>query len=112
MENMTNEEIMEFPDFYEICKENDAKILDLVKSLVDESYFSDITEYLEDSDDTYNYSIEDKPKGDYQEECDYEFIKGSWVNQTVNGGYTGEEFQGTVSIPLPNGKYFQFHYSM
>ena len=85
--------------------------MDIVKPLASEDEFNDILDILAECDDTYDYSIEDKPKGKYQEE-DYDFIKGALVNQTTNGGYTGDEFAGTVSIKLPNGKYFQFYYSM
>lgn len=86
-------------------------LMDIVKPLVSEDEFNDILEILHDCDITYDYSIEDEPKGDYQEE-DYDFVKCAWVNQTTNGGYNGDEFAGTVSIKLPNEKYFQFYYSM
>lgn len=35
-----------------------------------------------------------------------------WVNQTTNGGYTGDSFAGTVSIKLKKGKFLELDYSM
>ena len=101
---------VECEQFYKDRAERDAKVLEVVKSVFSRDEFNDILSILEECDDTYDYSIEDSPKGDYQEE-DHDFIKGAWVNQTTNGGYTGDEFAGTVSIKLPNDKYFQFYYS-
>ena len=74
--------------------------------------FEDLKELIHDSDTTSYYSIEDKPKGGYQVDIDYNFLKGYWVNQTVNGGYVGDEYAGTISVKLLDGRYFQFNYYM
>lgn len=59
---------------------------------------------------TCDYQIAGTPIGREQDE------EGPWgkhfVNQTTNGGYTGDEYAGTVSIPLGDGRFFQFGYSM
>lgn len=82
------------------------KVLDYVKSLISLSQYEDVLETMKESDYTYNYQITDVPRGVYQKEDNY------WVNQTADGGFTGDEFAGTISILLPNNKYFQFNYSM
>lgn len=87
------------------------RILDKIKELVTPEEYGDILSILEDSGHTFHFKITDKPKGKYQKE-DLDHIKGLWVNQTTNGGYMGDEFRGTISIKLPNEKYFQFNYSM
>jgi len=93
--------------------DKDAFILDKVaKGLLSEGEFCDLEILITESDDTSYYSIENEPNGEYQEDYDYRFLKGYWVNQTTNGGYTGDEYAGTISVKLSNGKYFQFHYSM
>ena len=93
-------------------KEADDNVLNTVKGFLSEDQFEDVLNLLEECYNTYNYSIEDKPKGDYQEEEDYPNLVGIWVNQTTNGGYSGDEFAGTISVKLSNDKYFQFYYSM
>jgi len=47
----------------------------------------------------------------FQEEDEYIF--NAYVNQTCNGGYSGDDFSGYIYIPLPiMNKYFYFVYSM
>ena len=60
----------------------------------------------------FNFKIVDKPIGKLQDCEDYEFIGGVYVNQTTNGGYTGDEFAGTCSIKISENEYFQYSYSM
>lgn len=93
-------------------KEKDNKVLNTVKEFLSKDQFDDIVNLLEECTNTYDYSIEDDPKGDYQKEEDYPNIVGIWVNQTTNGGYSGDEFAGTISVKLSNDKYFQFYYYM
>lgn len=97
----------------ELNKQGDADkaVLEIVKARVTPRMFADIELVLEESEYTFNYLITDKPKGKYQTE-DLYTMNGYWVNQTTDGGYTGDEFAGTVSIPIGNEKYFQFNYSM
>jgi hypothetical protein len=35
-----------------------------------------------------------------------------WVNQTTNGGYTGDEFAGTICIEIGENEYLKYNYSM
>jgi hypothetical protein len=91
--------------------EKDNKVLDDVKLLVSEEIFEDIKIVLEESENVYDFSIEDKPIGEFQKE-NYDYLDGIWVNQTTNGGYIGDEFAGNVSIKIDENKYFQFYYSM
>ena len=54
----------------------------------------------------FNFQIEDKPKGKIEDSDEYEFIK-VYVNQTTNGGYTGDEFAGTCSIKITENEYLE-----
>lgn len=90
----------------------DADVLNVARLFLSEEEFDDLEILITESDDTSNYSIENEPKGEYQEDSDYRFLKGYWVNQTTNGGFTGDEYAGTISVKLSNGQYFQFNYSM
>ena len=90
----------------------DAYVLNIAKGLLSKDEFDDVKLLIDDSVTTSDYSIEDEPKGEYQKNSDYPDIKGYFVNQTTNGGYAGDEYAGTISVNLSNGKYLQFHYSM
>ena len=63
-------------------------------------------------------SLQIKPKGAYQttdyaqDDVPLHNLEGWWVNQTTDGGYTGDEFAGTVSVKISKDKYLQFSYSM
>lgn len=92
--------------------ERDQMVLGEVKNRVSEEEFQDIIWSLEFSENTYGYKITDKPKGDFQEESDFNALKGQWVDQTTNGGYVGDDFAGTVSIQIGENEYFEYHYWM
>lgn len=110
------EEIKKAWEEIELCEkeqsEKDKSVLKIASWLLTYDEFEDLKELIHDSDTTSYYSIEAKPKGEYQVDSDYNFLKGYWVNQTINGGYVGDEYAGTISVKLLNDKYFQFHYSM
>jgi hypothetical protein len=74
--------------------------------------FDEIEHVIEDSDHTYDFKIVDEPKGEFQQEDEYPVLGGIWVDQTTNGGYTGDDFAGTVSIKIDNRNYLEFAYSM
>lgn len=64
------------------------------------------------------YEIVREPKGLVQKVSrelilpkELKYIKNYYVNQTVNGGYTGDEYSGTVTYPLPNGEFVKINYS-
>lgn len=71
---------------------------------------------------TDGYEIVDEPKGKKQEidieesnfdaiPEEYSFLTHQYVNQTTNGGYTGDEFSGDLYFPLPDGKYMKVYYN-
>ena len=105
-----------------ICKEEaeaenrefrqNAVVLEKVKSMVSSEMFEDIKASLEDSENTFSFIITNKPKGEHQQEAEYPAIGGIWVDQTTNGGYSGDDYAGTVSIKLKKNKYFEYSYWM
>lgn len=52
--------------------------------------------------------IVSKPKGDFQD-SNNSLLK-VWVNQTTNGGYTGDDFAGDVYVKLKNRCYLKWGY--
>jgi hypothetical protein len=92
----------------------DKRVLREVESSVSKTLYEDILLCLDLSDYTYNYRITETPIGKYQEESDYEELKGYYVEQN-GGGMTGDDFQGTISIQIENTpqnkKFFTFDYN-
>lgn len=98
-------------------KEHDDFLLGLYKWLC--KAWDEIGSGLFESD---GYEIVDKPKGHKQEidieesnfdtiPEEYSFLTHQYVNQTTNGGYTGDEFSGDLYFPLPDGKYMKVYYN-
>jgi hypothetical protein len=84
-------------------------VLDQVKAMVSPEIFEQIQDELCDSGFTHSYLIADAPLGEPQ---DNSFGLGEvYVNQTTNGGMSGDDYAGTMSMPLPDGQYFQFSYA-
>lgn len=85
-------------------------VLAEVQRVVGQEVYKAIVDELADSSYTHSYLIAEAPIG--QEQDDGGLWGKTFVNQTTNGGYTGDEYAGTVSIPLGDGRFFQFAYSM
>lgn len=92
--------------------EDDQKILDHIKSIVSDGIFKDIEYNLNECYCCYDLNVVDNPKGIFQDSEDYEFIDGIYIDETVSGGYTGDEFMGTCSIKISESEFLQFSYSM
>ena len=91
--------------------QQNQKVLNELKSICSETMFKDIEDYLVDCENTDSYDIKDE-LADYlfkQEEEHYEF-KCAYIHQTV--GMAGDDYSGTIYIPIPNNKYFKFEYWM
>lgn len=85
-------------------------VLEKVIGIVSADVYAEILEELTESGYTHDYKVTSIPVG--QEQYDGASWGNTFVNQTTNGGFTGDEYAGTVSIPLGDGKFFQFAYSM
>ena len=71
---------------------------------------NEIEDYLEYCEHTDSYDIKDElEKHLIKQEEEYEF-KYAYIYQTV--GMAGDDYSGTIYLPLPNKKYFKFEYWM
>jgi hypothetical protein len=89
----------------------DQKILDLVRTKVTELAFKEIEDCLNEDGYCYGFEIVGEPEGELEEFDEFKHIS-VYVNQTTNGGYSGDDFAGTVSIKIGESEYFKFRYSM
>ena len=65
-------------------------------------------EIYRDCEEGDNFSIVKKPEGDKQN-SDESSLK-VWVNQTCNGGYTGDDFSGDIFIKINDNLYLRWIY--
>lgn len=72
--------------------------------------YLEILSELSDSSYTFDFQIAASPMGREQDEG--AAWGSTFVNQTTDGGVLGDEFSGTVSIPLGDGRFFQYGYAM
>lgn len=90
-------------------REQENAVLEQVKAMVSPKVFDQIKDTLSDSSYTHSYLIAAAPLGQPQDES---FDLGDvYVDQTTNGGMSGDDYAGTMSMPLPDGRFFQFCYA-
>lgn len=76
----------------QVHAENSA-VLDQVQAMVSPEAFQQIKDTLADSGFTHSYQIADSPVGVPQDD---DFVLGTvYVNQTTNGGFSGDDYAGT-----------------
>lgn len=78
-----------------------------VLPLLGEKQIEELKICMKDSS-RYDYRVTDAPCTSSKED-DYESID-VYIDQWQNGGYSGDDYAGTISVALPNGKYFTFAY--
>jgi hypothetical protein len=95
----------------ELAEQRDQEnaVLDQVMAMVSPEAFVQIKDAISDSSYTHSYLIADAPLGEPQD--DSYALGDVYVDQTTNGGMSGDDFAGTMSMPLPDGRYFQFSYA-
>lgn len=93
---------------------------DFLKQYEDDEFVEKLLEFAEEVSELANLCeheqkiIEDNDfEWTSDEDYPHEDIIKCSFNQTVNGGYLGDDFSGYCYVKLPNsGKVFQFEYSM
>ena len=86
-----------------------AAILAQVQRVVSAQAYEEILVEIEESDFTFDFSIQDSYRGEYQGALS---CGPYWVDETVNGGMSGDDYGGSVSIKIDVGQYLTFHYAM
>lgn len=114
---MTDKEYQDkcMKEYAEDCNKQllkDAEVFSQVRTLVTDEVYGEIMQSMEETDNVYGLSIVNKPIGEFQKEDYFKSLSGQWVDQAISGGYTGDEFAGTVCIQIAKDKYFKFHYYM
>ena len=83
----------------------------IVKHRGKEWYDDLMNNVLIDGGDFYSPELVDSPIGEVQD-ASGDIIKEEWVNQTVNGGYVGDDFAGDIYFQITENKYLKLCYRM
>jgi hypothetical protein len=97
-------------------RRRNQRLLNAVKSIKGEPFYKDI-QVLFDSLEVGGGFVQmpllitRKKGGEYTRESCGE-IKGYWIDQFVNGGMTGDSYEGYVYVKIKKDRYIQAYYSM
>lgn len=89
-------------------------VLEQVKAMVSDSVYKFIEYDLAESSWTYDFAIVENHSVVGEPQCDDDPIEHGHrvVNQTTNGGMSGDEYAGDVFIPISPDNFFKYSYSM
>jgi hypothetical protein len=104
-------------EYFDYCNEvvsRNQRVLKAIKSVRGKGFHKRLVEYLShcEADRHFPYEIVREPIGAVQDAEFGRLISKEWVNQTTNGGYTGDSYAGTICIEIKKDRYLKFHYSM
>lgn len=103
----------EMAEWEKECGRKNRRLLKAIKSVKGKAFYGHILDIIEESEGIDGVAeIVRLPVGNFQEEKYGRSIKGIWVNQTTNGGYSGDSFAGTVCVELKPGRFLKFAYAM
>lgn len=92
--------------------EHNNRLLAQIEEEKGTAFFEELIEVIQDSEGIQGRAeLVKEPVGTYQEEDGVE-IPGIWVDQTTNGGFTGDTFAGTVCVKIRENSFLKFQYSM
>lgn len=100
---------------YEERQRKTQEVLSEVKDIVPNEYYNSIKEWVSDEENGIwgDLVIVDEPLGEWREEGNYgywETLKGMYIVQYV--GYCGDDYSGTLTIKLTNGKFLQASFEL
>ena len=88
---------------------NFKKRLEIVSRLKSKMFVRALKDLIKDAGG-YSIAFVRNTKGNKQE-CDFPPIKWEWVNQTCNGGYSGDDFAGDVYIQIKPSRFLRISYA-
>lgn len=106
-EKHLNEVYQKLSEYEKECSRINARILKAIKSVKGERFYQMVLDEIQESEGVVGHlRFAKKHRGTKQSQPNV------WVDQTTNGGYSGDSFAGTVSIKLKRGKFLEWDYSM
>jgi len=98
-------------EFYVQQEKNRAAIMSEIKEIKGESFVSELEDYLAEEGGNFDFSFVEKHVGELLDE-DFEVMSEIYINQTTNGGFTGDTYAGTICVKIEEKKFMLCHYSL
>jgi hypothetical protein len=96
--------------FNEKNKQKSDRILKVLRKIKGEEWYSELIDYSKEAETHNPFNIVRKPKGQYQEESDYELLGGVWVEQSTS--YPCEDcYYGTVTVKIDEKRWLEMPFS-
>lgn len=112
---LSEEDYEAFKAYEDVMREEDEKInkqknniLSEVKKLLTYYKFKKLNEFLDEVGDTFNYDLVSQSEVFGSKQTEQYWFKYIFITQHT--GYCGDDFSGTIFIPLGDNKFFKFNY--
>jgi hypothetical protein len=107
---------VEYIDYVDAMREAEEKnsadknkVLNELKKVISVHKFDELQEFLkDDGKETFNYKIVDESKIFGSKQTEPYWFKHIFISQSV--GYLGDDYSGTIFIPISKDKFFKFEY--
>ena len=90
----------------DLQRKRDEKVLKLIEGMVSKKIMDFIMTDFSEMDAVYDFQIVCEPRGEKQENYGVEY----YVDEHLNGGHTGDCFEGYCFVDMGNGQYFRYTY--
>lgn len=107
MSEQEKKDMKEYWDEEEKRQIKEKELLDKIQKEISKRLYDWLMLELDEGSNSY-FEIVKEPVGENQDREGYEF----WINQTVNGGYTGDDFQGYAYFKLSKNRYLKWFYDL
>jgi hypothetical protein len=88
----------------------DKKVLTELRKLTSRYKVARLKEYLVECENTFKYEIVDKQRVYGSKQDEEYWFKYVWITQHT--GYAGDDYSGTIFVPITDTQVFKFQYAM
>lgn len=99
-------------EYYENINRINNRIIKSIKAVKGDKFEKDFIKCITEMEINGGaWSFVKEPCGHFQEESGFGLIKGVWVDQWCNGGYSGDDFAGDIYVKLKENKFLKMGYA-
>jgi hypothetical protein len=112
-ETRMENDMQEYCNYMKEIDRKNRRLLNAITAVKGKTFYKHLATIIEESEGLRGLAeIVKEPIGKFQKEQHGRKIPGIWVDQTTDGGYTGDTFAGTVCVQISENKYYKFNYEM
>jgi len=98
-------------EFYDSQANNRQEVIDKIKELKGDAFVEELEGYLDEEGGNYDFCFVDMPVGTLLDE-DFKNMTHVYINQTTDGGMSGDSFAGTICVRVEADKFMFCQYSI